>query len=421
MAINPLVNVLLGAGEQFIADEDASDKLKGDIIDVTSKKYFDVELPSQKANVNAIKKVKQAVSNRFGTKIADAFDNYGYYEDGNIDNAITRIEKFIASTRDTEKTFRNKVENKMSNEDFKKVFGSTSLLGMRETALEERENRVNSIFADRSNVRDLLVSPGAPKEGLRGFLFGDRLKPSDTIAARGKLEQELEDRTPAPDVGSTADIFSVKTSQDDYSTNFLFAPATVYMGSSDEIAKAVSSYRGFSNNIQTGKDALGNTVITGMKFQGNKQLEYNALTAVMEELAPQYKDTGPGGTGKVNLTALARAADDKLTQQTENALGNPEGGIFVEYAPMSPTEKKAAGFTRTDLSDVIYKSDGFSEAFENTYQTDEDKVKALVNYISDLGDKNEQRFFVSRLPVGVMVTVKGQQQDLRKFLTRIVR
>lgn len=418
MAINPLVNVLLGAGEQYIADEDASDKLKGDIIDATSKKYFDVELPAQKANINAIKKVKQAVSNRFGPKIADAFDNYGYYEDGNIDNAITRIEKFIASTRDTEKTFRNKVENKMSDEDFKKVFGSTSLLGMRETALEERENRVNSIFADRSNVRDLLVSPGAPKEGVRGFLFGDRLKPSDAIAARGKLEQELEDRTPTPDVGSTADIFSVKASQDDYSTNFLFAPATVYMGSSDEIAKAASSYRGFSNNIQTGKDQFGQTIITGMKFQGNKQLEYNAFTAVMEELAPQYKDKD---TGKVNLSALARAADDKLAQQTENALGNPEGGIFVKYAPMSPTEKKAAGFKELDLANVIYKSDGFSEAFENTYQTDEEKVKALVNYISDLGDKNEQRFFVDRLPVGVMVTVKGQQQDLRKFLTRIVR
>jgi hypothetical protein len=419
--VNPLVNILLGAGEQYMADEDASDKLKGEIIDATSKKYFDIELPAQKANINAIKKVKQAVSNRFGPKIADAFDNYGYYEDGNIDNAITRIEKFIANTRDTEKTFRNKVENKMSDEDFKKVFGSTSLLGMRETALEERENRVNSIFADRSNVRDLLVSPGAPKEGIRGALFGDRLKPSDAIAARGKLEQELEDRTPAPDVGSTADIFSVKASQDDYSTNFLFAPATVYMGSSDEIAKAASSYRGFSNNIQTGKDAFGNTVITGMKFQGNKQLEYNALTAVMEELAPQYKDTGPGGTGKVNLIALARAADDKLTQQTENALGNPEGGIFVNYTPMSPEEKKAAGFKGVDLANVIYKSDGFSEVFENTYQTDEEKVKALVDYISDLGDKNEQRFFVDRLPNGVMVTVKGQQQDLRKFLTRIVR
>ena len=28
--VNPLVNVLLGAGEQYLADEDASDKLKGD-------------------------------------------------------------------------------------------------------------------------------------------------------------------------------------------------------------------------------------------------------------------------------------------------------------------------------------------------------------------------------------------------------
>ncbi len=30
--VNPLVNVLLGAGEQYLADEAESDKLKGDII-----------------------------------------------------------------------------------------------------------------------------------------------------------------------------------------------------------------------------------------------------------------------------------------------------------------------------------------------------------------------------------------------------
>jgi hypothetical protein len=34
--VNPLVNILLGAGEQYMADEDASDKLKGEIIDATS-------------------------------------------------------------------------------------------------------------------------------------------------------------------------------------------------------------------------------------------------------------------------------------------------------------------------------------------------------------------------------------------------
>ena len=107
--VNPLVNVLLGAGEQYLADEDASDKLKGDIIDGVRKKLYEVEIPLQKAELNKIKKVKQAVTNRYGEKIAEAFDNYGYYEDGNIDNAFARIDKFINSTQDTEKSFRNKL------------------------------------------------------------------------------------------------------------------------------------------------------------------------------------------------------------------------------------------------------------------------------------------------------------------------
>ena len=34
-------------------------------------------------------------------------------------------------------------------------------------------------------------------------------------------------------------------------------------------------------------------------------------------------------------------------------------------------------FEGTDLADVIYKSDGFSETFENTYKTDEEKLKAM--------------------------------------------
>ena len=41
--VSPLISALLGAGEQYMADEDASDQLKGDIIDAASKKYFDVD------------------------------------------------------------------------------------------------------------------------------------------------------------------------------------------------------------------------------------------------------------------------------------------------------------------------------------------------------------------------------------------
>ena len=40
--VSPLISALLGAGEQYMADEDASDKLKGDIIDGVSKKYFEI-------------------------------------------------------------------------------------------------------------------------------------------------------------------------------------------------------------------------------------------------------------------------------------------------------------------------------------------------------------------------------------------
>jgi hypothetical protein len=208
--VSPLISALLGAGEQYMADEDASDQLKGDIIDGVSKKYFDVELPAQKNTINAMKEVKRQIANQYGDKIADIGDNYGFYEDGNIERAMKRIEDFIATTRDTTQTFRNKVE-KMSPEDFASVFGKTSMIGAREQSLEDRETRVNNIFSDRSNVRDLLVSPDAPQGGVRGFLFGDRLKQKDVISARGKLEKRIEDRPPEIEQVDRQSIFDVKT------------------------------------------------------------------------------------------------------------------------------------------------------------------------------------------------------------------
>ena len=88
--VSPLISALLGAGEQYMADEDASDQLKGDIIDAASKKYFDVELPQQKGVINAMKEVKRAIANEYGNKVADIGDNYGYFEDGNLDSNILK-------------------------------------------------------------------------------------------------------------------------------------------------------------------------------------------------------------------------------------------------------------------------------------------------------------------------------------------
>jgi len=416
--VSPLISALLGAGEQYMADEDASDKLKGDIIDAASKKYFDVELPQQKSVINAMKEVKRAIANEYSNKVADIGDNYGYFEDGNLDNARARIEKFIGSTTDTKDSFIKKVE-KMSPEDFASAFGKTSMIGAREQSLEDRESRVNDIFSDRSNVRDLLVSPDAPQGGVRGFLFGNRLQKKDAITARGKVETAIEDRPQTeidrPDAKS---LFSLKTAKDELSTDFLFSPATTYLGSADEIAKAAGTYRGFDQNIQTGEDPFGNIVVTGMTFQGNKELEYNAFVSVMSELAPQFRDPI---NKKIDLASLAAAADSFLRNQTNDALGHPDRGAFSNYTVMDNEDKKAAGMTGISLANEMYKSDGFSKAFTEKHESDTEKLKALLDYIGDLGDKREQRFFVDRLPVGVMITYKGKEQDLRTLIKSIVR
>ena len=416
--VSPLISALLGAGEKYMADEDASDKLKGDIIDAASRKYFDVELPNQKAALNRMKEVKDRISTIYGDKIADIGDNYGFYDDGNIDNARKRIEDFIGSTADTTQTFRKKVEA-MSDEDFVSAFGKTSMIGAREESLEDRETRVNNIFSDRYNVRDLLVSPDAPQGGIRGFLFGDRLQKKDAITARGKLETAIEDRPQTevdrPDAKS---LFSLKTAKDELSTDFLFSPATTYLGSADEIAKAAGTFRGFDQNIQTGEDPFGNIVVTGMTFQGNKELEYNAFVSVMSELAPQFKDPT---NNKIDLASLAAAADSFLRNQTNDALGDPNRGVFSNYTVMDNEDKKAAGMTGISLANEMYKSDGFSKAFTEKHESDEEKIKTLVNYIGDLGDKREQRFFADRLPVGVKIMFKGQEQDLKTLIKSIVR
>ena len=309
--VNPLVNILLGAGEQYLADEDASDKLKGDIIDNVSKKLYDIEIPAQKANLNKIKKVKTAVTQRYGEKLADAFDNYGFYEDGNIDNAIKRIESFINKTQDTEKSFRNKVENQMSDEDFKKVFGSTSMVGARQQSLEDKEKRVFDIFSDRSNVRDLLISEDAPKEGIRGMLFGDRLKPKDAISARGKLEKATETRE--PDVTPVSDrqsIFDVQVAEP-VKDSFLFSPA-IPKYSTNELNTEIATQLQVSSSFDT---TSGNILL---QPEAQRKDEVNAVKEIAINNLYRFKEAD--GTG--NSASAVKFARNYLEENVNKFLEN---------------------------------------------------------------------------------------------------
>lgn len=402
--VSPLFGILGGAASKYLADEDASDKIKGNIIDAVSKKIFDIELPTAKKELKNAQEVKLAIENTYGTQFAEAFDNLGYYDSGDIQIANSLIDNYIKQTRDTKDTFAAKV-NKMKPEDFKKVFGSQSLTKLKQSQIEDREGKVNNLFADRPNLSKLLVAPSAPQGGIRGALFGGRVKPSDAIAVRGQLEKMTEtDITPA-ERGPSESIFKIKQELQDDTAQYLFSRATTDIGSPSNVAKAAQTYRGFDSGIQT--DSMGNVI--GVKLSGTKQIEYNAFTSIMSDLGYAYKSP----EGGVNLTALAEAANQKLTEQTQGAMASD---IFKNYRVLTlPEKQKGAGM---QVAMTQYSADGFNENFNKKYITDLDKVNALLRQMSLLGSLSEQRYFAESLPNNISVQVKGKQVDLKTHIIR---
>jgi hypothetical protein len=212
--VSPLVPFLLGAGSQYLADEDASDKLKGDIIDGVSRQIYEVEIPEAQKQINNIKNIKQAVIGKYGQGVAEAFDNIGLYESGDQRLVDDEIRKYFVNLKDTknisqdafeksindlfEKTKLAGKEGQEASALFKGRFGGQSMLALKTQQLQDRKEKVRELFDDRSNMRDLLVAPDAPKEGVRGFLFGDRVTPQDVPGATGRLTEATQVDVPEP-------------------------------------------------------------------------------------------------------------------------------------------------------------------------------------------------------------------------------
>ena len=207
-----LVPFLTGGITQYLSDEDASDALKGNIIDNVSKKLYDEEIPQAEKEIKAIEKVKVGIRNNFGEGATKAFENMGFLDSGDERLALDSIRRYLDNLKNTtgttEESFKARV-NKLYTDsqgvgteatkaatDFKNSFGGTSPLDLRITQLEDRKTKVNNLFNDRSNIRDLIVSPSAPKEGIRGALFGDRVTPGDVPGAMARITEATKVDTP---------------------------------------------------------------------------------------------------------------------------------------------------------------------------------------------------------------------------------
>lgn len=174
------------------------------------------------------------------------------------------------------------------------------------------------------------------------------------------------------------------------------------LGNPNLVAGAAASYRGFDQamNFVDGK-------LVSLKFGGNKDIEYNAFTMAMNDVAPMFERDD----GKVNLQQIAQAADETLTRQTQGTINTMVSG----YSVLSAKDKSGMGLSAIEKTQQLYKGGDFSESFNAKNPSDDDKLKAIADHMGSLGTNAEQHYFALSFPVDVTLS---DGRNVRKLLLR---
>ena len=174
------------------------------------------------------------------------------------------------------------------------------------------------------------------------------------------------------------------------------------LGNPNLVVGAAASYRGFDQamNFVDGK-------LVSLKFGGNKDIEYNAFTSTMNDVAPMFERDD----GKVNLQQIAQAADEKLTSQTQGTINTMISG----YNVLSAKDKSGMDLSAIEKTQQLYKGDGFSESFNAQNPTDNDKLTFIAQHMGSLGTTAEQHYFALSFPVNVTLS---DGRSIRKLLLR---
>jgi len=174
------------------------------------------------------------------------------------------------------------------------------------------------------------------------------------------------------------------------------------LGNPNLVAGAAASYRGFDQamNFVDGK-------LVSLKFGGNKDIEYNAFTSTMSDVAPMFERDD----GKVNLQQIAQAADEKLTAQTQGTINT----MVSEYNVLSSKDKQVMNLSAIEKTQQLYGGGDFSESFKAQNPTDNDKLTAIAQHMGSLGTTAEQHYFALSFPVNLTLS---DGRNVRKLLLR---
>lgn len=356
MANGLLTGLLTGGITQYLAEEDASDKLKGSIIEGVSRKLYEEDIPREEAAIKKLKEVKDAVAFRYGKNVADVFDNIGLLSSGNMEQAEDNIKNYLKKFNETDSSFREKVESfvKENPQGFSSVYGQT-LTGRRATQLQDKREHVNKLFSNTPYIRDLLIAPGQEQKGIMGTLFGGRVTPSTQIAARGRLEEAVQ----IP----TTEMPSGPTPQE------MFGLTQVPEGG----ALKDSEYRLRLNTI------LQN-VYQGLGLQGKFSLNEQGL----------------------QVTNLAKSSQTEYEYSTDIAneifAANPSNPNYMSFAAIATNQVRAVNRITAESkasTDAIFKDKGivadvFSAAKEDVYKQWVQNNQALLTMYAQ-GSSSLQR------------------------------
>ena len=350
--------ILTGYLGAKIADTEAADRLKGEVLASASKDLLTNILPEQRAAEELRRKNYNNLASMYNPNIAELGDINDFTRD---EASMEKFENFLK---------KNKLKDP---EAFKNLQFETDF----NTRYDQRGIAFNEKF------QPLLKQIGIDQQGGMGFYT---IK--NQLSEPGQTDQTMEQPGQTPEAPQEF----ASTQLSDY---FVTSPISYDIPES-EFQKVASTMREFGQFF-TQDERTGELKVNLNETNRN---EYGALRNITQEIAQNYLDQD----GKVNVSAAMTAGSNILTEQTSNVIYGRQRADGFEQ-----------GIAAADGSD-------FSQNFNNTYKTDKVKKEYLAQGLFNLdGGQEAQKYFAQSFPETVLFDDNTSVRDYLLKLTGLKR
>ena len=340
--------ILTGYLGAKIANTEANDRLKGNILESAGTNFYNNILPDAIAN----EKLRR--------------QNYETLAGENVNLAeLADINGFTASKEGMAKFEEFRDENKLKTPDALKNLNF-------ETDYNTRYTTRVKTFEEKYNP--ILEQIGIKELGGLGFNTMESLVGGKEP---GPMKSEDMAKGPVP-----SDSFASSQLSD-----YFIPKGEVMQIPENEYARVAASFRDFKNVISF--DPQGNAKFN---FRGTKDVEYNALRQATNDVASNYYNETQK---KVNVGAAVEKGSENLYRQTQGHIMNNVDN-YKELQVKKPGDVPSQASGQFNLSKV-----------------------ELLQYLSQLGSKSEQRYYALSFPAGV--SASGINGDVRQYLLDITK